>query len=123
MADLALLFPSELRILKLLWDQGDLTASQLAKYCQEEVGWNRNTTYTVIKKCGDKGFLKRIEPRFLCHALISREEVRQYALQRVVDELYGNPRVFLADVRQQMRSANKKRGGGRVRRKVSARRR
>ena len=42
-----------------------------------------NTTYTVIKKCLAKGAVERREPKFVCHALISREEAQAES----IDEL------------------------------------
>ena len=44
------LFDSELKVMEVLWREGDLTAGQIAGILKEEIGWNRNTTYTVIKK-------------------------------------------------------------------------
>ena len=44
------LFDSERKVMEVLWREGDMTAGQLAKILKEETGWNRNTTYTVIKK-------------------------------------------------------------------------
>lgn len=43
------LFDSELKVMEVLWKEGDLPAGQIAKILKEEIGWNRNTTYTVIK--------------------------------------------------------------------------
>ena len=48
------LFDSELKVMETLWKEGDLTAGQIAKILNQEIGWNRNTTYTVIKKCIEK---------------------------------------------------------------------
>ena len=48
------LFDSELKVMEVLWKEGDLPAGQIAKILKEEIGWNRNTTYTVIKKCVEK---------------------------------------------------------------------
>ena len=72
------LFDSELKVMEVLWREGDLTAGQIAGILKEEIGWNRNTTYTVIKKCIEKGAVERREPKFGCHALISRGEVQAY---------------------------------------------
>ena len=67
------LFDSELKVMEVLWDRGDLTAKELAGILGEEIGWNVNTTYTVIKKCVAKGAIQRTEPRFHCHPLVTRE--------------------------------------------------
>ncbi|MDR2771725.1 MAG: BlaI/MecI/CopY family transcriptional regulator, partial [Clostridiales Family XIII bacterium] len=49
------LFDSELKVMDVLWQEGDLTAKGIAKILAGRIGWNKNTTYTVIKKCIDKG--------------------------------------------------------------------
>ena len=71
------LFDSELKVMEALWEGGDLTAGQLAKILNEQTGWNRNTTYTVIKKLIAKGAVERLEPNFTCRAAITKEQVRQ----------------------------------------------
>ena len=43
------LFDSELKVMEVLWREGGMAAGQLAKILKDEIGWNRNTTYTVIK--------------------------------------------------------------------------
>lgn len=48
------MFDSELRVMEHHWKDGDLTAGVLARRLAEETGWNRNTTYTVIKKLAGK---------------------------------------------------------------------
>lgn len=102
-ADLALLSRAELEILEVLWQEGDMTAGQLAAHFKGLTGWNRNTTYTVIKKCVDKGFIQRTEPRFGCHVLLTREEVRRSMLRAMTDALYdGDATALLADLQRAM---------------------
>ena len=43
------LFDSELRVMEPLWADGPQSAGELAKKLAEIEGWNRITTYTVIK--------------------------------------------------------------------------
>ena len=45
------LFDSELKIMNVLWAQGDVTAKHISNVLKEEIGWNMNTTYTLIKRC------------------------------------------------------------------------
>ena len=73
------LFDSERKVMEVLWDHGDLSAKELADRLKELVGWSKTTTYTVIKKCIDKKAVSRSEPGFVCHPLVSREEVREHA--------------------------------------------
>ena len=66
------LFDSELKVMGVLWREGDAPARHIAQVLAEEVGWNVNTTYTLIKRCIKKGAIERTDPGFLCHALIGK---------------------------------------------------
>ncbi len=82
------LFDSELKVMGVLWRQGDTIAKEIAKALKEEVGWNKNTTYTLIKRCMAKGAIARSEPHFMCHALISKEEVQQAETEELINKVY-----------------------------------
>lgn len=82
------LFDSELKVMNVLWKEGDTTAKHISDILNQETGWNINTTYTVIKKCIGKGAIERREPNFLCHALISREEVQAAETDELIDKIY-----------------------------------
>lgn len=91
------LFDSELKVMDALWKEGDLTAGQLAKNLNEQVGWNRNTTYTIIKRLIEKGAIKRSEPNFTCKAVIAKEQVQQREADELIGKLFdGSVDVFLS---------------------------
>ena len=83
------LYTSELKVMEVLWRGGDQPARQIAETLTAEFGWNVNTTYTLIKRCIKKGAVERSEPRFMCHALVAREEVQSAETAELVDKLYG----------------------------------
>lgn len=83
------LFDSELKIMEILWARGDINAKELAELLAAQVGWGKTTTYTVIKKCVDKGAIQRIEPGFVCHALLEKQQVQQQETDELIDKLYG----------------------------------
>lgn len=82
------LFDSELRVMDVLWRGGDQTAKQISDILKAEIGWNMNTTYTVIKKCIAKGAVERIEPNFMCRALIAKEAVQEAETDELIGKLY-----------------------------------
>ena len=49
---------SEYRFCLIMWEHEPVTAVELVKLCQEQLGWKRTTTYTVIKRLGERGVLK-----------------------------------------------------------------
>lgn len=82
------LFDSELKVMKVLWREGDTSAKKISDILKEEVGWNMNTTYTLIKRCIKKGAIERYEPNFMCHALIPEEEVQAAETDEFIDKIY-----------------------------------
>ncbi len=86
------LFDSELKVMNVLWREGDKTAKQISDVLKEEIGWNMNTTYTVIKKCITKGAIERKEPNFMCHARITKEVVQEAEAKELIGKLFdGSP--------------------------------
>ena len=82
------LFDSELKVMDVLWREGDATAKHIASVLNEEVGWNVNTTYTLIKRCIKKGAIERTEPNFMCHALIPKEDVQEAETDELINKIY-----------------------------------
>lgn len=82
------LFDSELKVMNVLWREGEVRAKHVAEVLKEEVGWNVNTTYTLIKRCIKKGAIRRTEPHFMCQALIPKEEVQEAETNELISKLY-----------------------------------
>ncbi len=83
------LFDSEWKVMEVLWQENDLTAKEISLRLAERVGWNKNTTYTVIKKCIDKGAIERREPNFICHAALTRRQAQKEEANTLVDKVFG----------------------------------
>ena len=82
------LFDSELKVMDVLWKRGDTPAKEIARTLTIDLGWNVNTTYTLIKRCIKKGAVERSEPGFICRALVPREEVQQAETDEIINKLY-----------------------------------
>lgn len=82
------LFDSELKVMDVLWKEGDATAKHISDVLKKEVGWNMNTTYTLIKRCMKKGAIERSEPNFMCHALIPKEDVQEAETEELINKIY-----------------------------------
>lgn len=82
------LFDSELKVMGILWNEGDCPARHIAGVLTGEYGWNINTTYTLIKRCIKKGAIERSEPNFMCHALISKEEVQEAETNELINKIF-----------------------------------
>ncbi len=82
------LFDSELKVMDVLWKEGDVPAKLVVDRLTKELGWNKNTTYTLIKRCINKGAIERTEPGFICHALIPKEKVQEDETNELIDKIY-----------------------------------
>ena len=82
------LFDSELKVMNVLWREGDTTAKRISDVLKAETGWNMNTTYTLIKRCIKKGAIERSEPNFMCHALIPKEDVQEAETNELINKIF-----------------------------------
>lgn len=100
------LYDSELNVMEYLWQKGEASAKEIAAEMAKTVGWSKTTTYTVIKKCVDKGAVERHEPGFHCAPLISRQEAQAYETRELINRMYdGSADLLVASlVGQQMLS-------------------
>ena len=93
------LFDSEFKVMEVVWKQGELPAKKIVEVLREQIGWNKNTTYTVIKKCVKKGAIERIEPHFICRPLISKKEAQAFEVDELVNKLFdGSESLFFASL-------------------------
>ena len=81
--------------MELLWEHEPISAKELSLLAAETIGWNKNTTYTVIKKLVGKEVIRREEPGFVCTALVKREEMRQTETENLIQKLYNGSRKAL----------------------------
>ena len=89
------IFESEYRFCLIMWEHEPVTAVELVKLCQEKLGWKRTTTYTVIKRLGERGVLKNEDGRIA--SLISKEEAQAREINALVEEKFqGSLPAFVA---------------------------
>lgn len=83
------------RLLELVWDAQPVSSAQLCKLAADHLGWKRTTTYTVIKRLSDKGYLKN--EAAVVTALVDRAEVQRADGQEVLQRsFHGSLPSFLA---------------------------
>lgn len=82
------LFDSELRVMEVIWKAGEISAKEIARKLSDEIGWNKNTTYTVIKKCIQKSAIERMEPDFICRALVKKENIQEKEATDLINKIF-----------------------------------
>jgi predicted transcriptional regulator len=91
------LFDSELKVMEIIWEKEPITAKEISLILGDTIGWNKNTTYTIIKKLIDKQIINREEPNFICTAAVNKAEVQSAETNNLIEKLYnGSKKLFFA---------------------------
>ena len=77
----------EYRFCRIMWAHEPVAAAELVKLCQQQLGWKRTTTYTVIKRLGGRGVLKLEDGTVT--SLISKETAEASEIEDLVEKKFG----------------------------------
>ena len=80
------IFESEYRFCLILWDNEPVSSGQLVQLAREGLGWSKATTYTVIRRLGERGVL--VNENAMVRSLVSKEQVQQSRVEEMVEETF-----------------------------------
>ena len=89
------LYDSEAKVMEIIWANSPISAKEISLIAAETIGWNKNTTYTVINRLVAQGFIKRKEPGFICTPLVSQDQMQKLETASLVKKLFGGSRKAL----------------------------
>lgn len=79
----------------IVWTNEPMSTGELVKLCEAELNWKRTTTYTVLKKLGEKGIFRLQDG--IVTSLISREDYYAAQSEKFVSETFdGSLPAFFA---------------------------
>ena len=85
----------EYRFACIVWEHEPLPSGKLVELSQQQLGWKKSTTYTVLKKLVDKGVLRN--ENAVVSAAVPKEEVLREESRAVVERTFdGSLPAFLA---------------------------
>lgn len=89
------IFESEYRFCLILWEHEPVNSTKLVELCKEKLGWSKATTYTVIRRLGERGVL--VNENTMVRTLVSKEEAQASRVEEMMEETFqGNLPAFLA---------------------------
>lgn len=82
---------SEWHIMENLWEESPKTATQLIKAMEDETGWAKSTTKTVLKRMEQKGCIayKEGEKAREYYPLLKRDEVVESETSSFINRIYN----------------------------------
>ncbi len=66
---------ADYRLLDIVWDAQPIASPELCHLAEVKLGWKRTTTYTVIKRLCERGYLK--SENTIVTSLIGRQQARR----------------------------------------------
>lgn len=75
------------RFAELIWENEPLPSNRLAKLAEQELGWKKSTTYTILKRLCERGLFQNEGGQV--SSLVSREEFQAAQSEQFVEEAFG----------------------------------
>ncbi len=85
----------ESKFADIVWNKEPIKSGELAKVCEELLGWKRTTTYTVLKKLCDRGIFQNING--VVTSCMTKEDFLGQCGEEFVEETFaGSLPAFIA---------------------------
>lgn len=77
----------EVKLAELAWEHEPVPSMELVRLCEQELGWKKSTTFTVLKKLCTKGILQN--ENSVVTSLVLREEFVRTKSRKFVEDTFG----------------------------------
>ena len=81
------LFEAEKKLMEIIWREAPVESGRLVKLANDEINWNKSTTYTVLRKLIAKGFVKNEDT--VVSILIPKDKVLISESNQIVEESFS----------------------------------
>ena len=78
---------SELAFARIVWENAPLPSGELVTRCNEELGWKKPTTYTVLRNLCQAGIFENKQA--MVSVLVSEEDYLARESEQIVNERFG----------------------------------
>ncbi len=87
------IFDAEYKFMNIIWEHSPISGTELVKLANQELGWKKSTTYTVIRRLCERGAIKN--ENSIVYALISQEQVMRAETEEHLGKVYdGSLKLF-----------------------------
>lgn len=86
-------YDAEYKFMNIVWERAPIKSSKLVELANEELGWKKSTTYTVIRRLCDRGAIKNEDTTV--YPLINRQHVTRAESEEHINKFYdGSLKLF-----------------------------
>ena len=99
---------AERKVMETVWNGGDMTAKEIAASLKDSAQWSKTTSYTMITRCLDKGYLVRKDPHYVFCAKVSREDISRWETEELLENNFkGSADLLIAALVDQKKLSKK----------------
>ncbi|MDF2513198.1 MAG: transcriptional repressor, CopY family [Herbinix sp.] len=85
----------ETKFADLIWDHEPISSGDLVKLCEQELGWKKSTTYTMLRRLCQRNIFKNQEGSV--SSILSKQEFHALQSEKFIEETFdGSLPKFLA---------------------------
>ena len=81
------MFEAEKKLMEIIWQEAPIESGKLVKLANDNINWNKSTTYTVLRKLIAKGFVRNEDS--VVSVLIPKEKVLISESNQIVEESFS----------------------------------
>ncbi len=76
----------EMRFADLIWGNEPISSGDLVKLCEQELGWKKSTTYTMLRRLCQRNIFTNQEGLVTC--VLSKQEFHALQSEKFIDETF-----------------------------------
>lgn len=85
----------EMKFAELMWGNEPISSGDLVKLCEQELGWKKSTTYTMLRRLCQRNIFKNQDG--LVSSILSKQEFHALQSEKFIEETFdGSLPQFLA---------------------------
>lgn len=77
----------EMKFADLMWDNEPIPSGDLVKLCEQELGWKKSTTYTMLRRLCQRNIFKNQDG--LVFSILSKQEFHALQSEKFIEETFG----------------------------------
>ena len=82
------LFDAEYRFMCVIWEHEPVNSTELVRLCFDRFEWKKSTTYSMIKRLGERDVLKNENAMVV--ALVKKDDVQKYESEVLLKKTFDN---------------------------------
>lgn len=82
----SMLSESEMAFARIIWENEPIRSGELVQLCNDEFGWKKSTTYTVLKNLCNEGLFKN--EKAVVTSLVSQEQYLERESTQIVNNRF-----------------------------------